>query len=354
MKLSVCMIVKNEQDVLERCLKCAKQVADEIIIVDTGSIDKTKSIAQKYTDKIFDFVWCNDFSKARNFAFEKATCEYIMWLDADDIISKKNIQKIKKIKEKIENVDIVMAKYSICFDCCGNPTYSYFRERIVRRGKFFWQGFVHEVIVPSGKIIYEDFEIWHKKTSESNPRRNLNIYLAHKKQGDVFDARSQYYFAKEYFYLQKYKSAVTNLCKFLKMKNKYLPNQIDAMYTLAKCFMALNKSQKALDVLFDILKNFFVSSEVLCLIGQIFCQQQQYERAKQFYLFATTIKPNFEFGNFVDLDFYYFVPYLQLVWLYYHTNDLKSACYFQKKLEKLYPQREQVVFNKRFFDQLKQ
>lgn len=93
MKLSVCLIVKNEEKVIERCLDCVKKFADEIVVVDTGSTDKTKTLAQKYTDKVFDFVWCNDFSKARNFAFEKATCDYVMWVDADDVISDANAKK---------------------------------------------------------------------------------------------------------------------------------------------------------------------------------------------------------------------------------------------------------------------
>jgi glycosyltransferase involved in cell wall biosynthesis len=67
------MIVKNEEAVLERCLESAKEIADEIIIVDTGSTDKTRKIAKKYTDKVLKFTWIDDFSAARNYAFEQAT-----------------------------------------------------------------------------------------------------------------------------------------------------------------------------------------------------------------------------------------------------------------------------------------
>ena len=84
--ISLCMIVKNEEDVLARCLDCAINFADEIIIVDTGSTDRTKEIAALYTEQVYDFEWIDDFAAARNFAFSKATMEYCMWLDADDII----------------------------------------------------------------------------------------------------------------------------------------------------------------------------------------------------------------------------------------------------------------------------
>ena len=73
--ISLCMIVKNEEAVLDRCLDSIKDAADEIIIVDTGSSDRTKEIAREYTDKVFDFTWENDFSAARNFAFDQAMME---------------------------------------------------------------------------------------------------------------------------------------------------------------------------------------------------------------------------------------------------------------------------------------
>ena len=86
--ISLCMIVKNEEKVLARCLDSVKDLVDEIIIVDTGSGDKTKAIAASYTDKIYDFTWVHDFSAARNFAFSKASCEYIYSADADEVTGK--------------------------------------------------------------------------------------------------------------------------------------------------------------------------------------------------------------------------------------------------------------------------
>lgn len=70
-RFSLCMIVKNEEAVLKDCLDSLQALMDEIIIVDTGSTDRTKEIAAQYTDKIYDFQWCNDFSAARNFAFSR-------------------------------------------------------------------------------------------------------------------------------------------------------------------------------------------------------------------------------------------------------------------------------------------
>ena len=84
MTISVCMIVKNEEKNLAACLDCLQGIADEIVIVDTGSTDATKEIAAKYTDKLYDFAWVDDFSAARNFAFSKATMDYIYSADKNN------------------------------------------------------------------------------------------------------------------------------------------------------------------------------------------------------------------------------------------------------------------------------
>ncbi len=88
------MIVKDEAAVLADCLEGACRFADELVIVDTGSTDETKEIASRYTDRVFDFTWCDDFASARNFSYSKASCDHIMWLDADDRITPENIQSI--------------------------------------------------------------------------------------------------------------------------------------------------------------------------------------------------------------------------------------------------------------------
>jgi len=84
--LSVCMIVRNEEKNITDCLESIKGVADEFVIVDTGSTDKTKEVVSKYTSNIFDFKWVDDFSAARNFSLSKATGDFILSLDADDIV----------------------------------------------------------------------------------------------------------------------------------------------------------------------------------------------------------------------------------------------------------------------------
>jgi glycosyltransferase involved in cell wall biosynthesis len=99
MELSLCMIVKNGAETLEACLKSAISFVDELIIVDTGSTDNTKEICKKFGAKIYDFKWINDFSAARNESLRYATKDWILWMDADDVIPEKSAQKINLLKQ---------------------------------------------------------------------------------------------------------------------------------------------------------------------------------------------------------------------------------------------------------------
>lgn len=90
--ISLCMIVKNEERVLARCLDSLADLVDEIIIVDTGSTDATKEIAARYTEQTYDFVWQDDFAAARNFSFSKASMDYIYVPDADEVLDEDNRQ----------------------------------------------------------------------------------------------------------------------------------------------------------------------------------------------------------------------------------------------------------------------
>ena len=146
--ISLCMIVRDEEAVLGRCLESVKDAVDEIIIVDTGSTDRTKEIAEQYTSQLFTFQWVDNFAAARNFTFSKARMDYQMWLDADDVLMPEDAAALRTLKEELK-ADVVMMPYQVAFDSDGHPTMSYYRERLFKREKGFqWAGAVHETITP--------------------------------------------------------------------------------------------------------------------------------------------------------------------------------------------------------------
>ena len=197
--LSVCIIAKNESEVIGRCLECVKSFADEIVVVDTGSADNTKEIASSYTDKVFDFKWIDDFAAARNFSFSKATMDYVMWLDCDDVIDGASQVAIQQYKRSLETMgcDAFLARYSY------HPSKSITVTRIVKRGSCKWVGFVHEYLAAASKRCYLDFTVTHRKTASSMERdtgRNLRIFMAKLKEKVEFTTRDILYFAKELYW----------------------------------------------------------------------------------------------------------------------------------------------------------
>ena len=193
------MIVKNEEMHIARCLDSIAELVEEIIIVDTGSVDRTVEIVSNYTSKIYSYTWKDDFSDARNYSFSKATMDYCMWMDADDILEETQKDKFLQLKQTLsQDVDIVMMKYNTSFDEVGNPSFSYFRERWVKNNsRYRWVGAVHEVIPPSGSIIYSDIAISHKKINAGDPNRNLNIYRKVLAEGKILDRSEERRVGKE-------------------------------------------------------------------------------------------------------------------------------------------------------------
>lgn len=346
--ISVCMIVKNEEDCIARILSCAQKFADEIIVVDTGSNDNSKKIAKTFTDKVFDFVWCNDFAKARNFSFSLATCDFQMWLDADDFIDEENIQKILKLKNsEINDVDVYMCKYSIGFDNQNHPSLVYDRERIVKRSQnFLWQGFVHEVIVPSGKIEFTDIQIQHRKIHAGNPKRNLNLYNEAIKKGIALSPREQYYYSRELFYNCQFKKATKIFKKFLKTSNPFPPDFLGAHLMLSDCFKNLQQTDKAVQVLLSYIQNNTPTAEICCKLGYLFEQLQLPENAIFWFQSALSC-PKQTFG-FVNEDYDALIPSLELSRLLF-SSDFSTAKIFHEKAKTIRPTHPSVVFNEQFF-----
>ena len=215
--ISLCMIVKNEEMNLARCLDSVAHLVEEIIIVDTGSKDRTVEIASHYTTKVYSHPWKDDFSDARNYSFSKAAMDYCMWMDADDILEEREKDKFLKLKQSLTpDIDMVMMKYHTAFDEAGKPSFSYFRERWIRNcGLYRWIGAVHEVIPPKGRILYSDLGICHKKTGPGSPDRNLKIYQKLLAEGKRLEPRQQYYYGRELYYHEEYKEAVCVFEQFL-------------------------------------------------------------------------------------------------------------------------------------------
>src|SRR6516165_8985780 len=109
-QVSLCMIVRNEEANLGLCLDTAADLVDEIVVVDTGSTDRTREIAAQYGARVYDFRWVDDFSAARNESLRHATGRWIFWLDADDRIDELNRQRLRNLFANLpdENIGFIV------------------------------------------------------------------------------------------------------------------------------------------------------------------------------------------------------------------------------------------------------
>lgn len=173
MKISVCIIEKNEENVLERCLQGAALFADEIIVLDTGSSDSSREIALRYTDKVFDYVWKDDFAAARNASFEKASGDYIMWLDADDVVDAENAAKLSGLKETLRGSTALLMPYERPEHGCV----FYYLRMVKRRTdkKPYWHGIIHEQLIADGPVQFADILIRHAKMGTLDYERNIRM-----------------------------------------------------------------------------------------------------------------------------------------------------------------------------------
>lgn len=350
MKLSLCMIIKNEEKVLARILAKAKLFADEIIIVDTGSTDTSKTIAYQYTDKVYDFEWCDDFALARNFSFSKASFPYIMWLDADDDISSENIAKIIELKKQSLIYDMYMFRYQIAFDEDNSPTFEYYRERIVKNdSKFRWKGFVHEAITLQGKINYCDIAIEHRKLEKSRDTgRNLAIYEKHIAKGETLDARSLFYYSRELYFNNKIDQAIMSFKKYLDQNKGYLPNIVDAHLTLSKCYILKGQFDYAKNILIDSMKYTQPNAEISCALGELYLNENNIPASIFWYTTATISPINMENGGFVQKDYYDFVPFLQLSCAYYKLGSKEKFREYHEKAKAIKPTHPSIINNEKY------
>ncbi len=197
--ISVCMIVKNEEKTLRRCLNSLKGLADEIVIADTGSTDATKEIAQQYTNLVYDFRWTDDFSEARNFVFSRATKEYIYSADADEVLSPENRERFRILKETLlPEIEIVQMKYAnqLQFGTVYNFDEEYRPKLFKRQRNFVWEGPIHETVRLMPVIYDSDIVITHLP-EENHAGRDLASFYRHCMEGYRLPKRLHGLYARE-------------------------------------------------------------------------------------------------------------------------------------------------------------
>lgn len=341
--LSVTLICKNEQSNLERLLPTLT-FADEIVVVDTGSTDNTLQVALDYGCKTYFFEWRDDFAAARNYALSQAACDYVMWLDADDDITRATTREIERWKaDDKDNADTCFIKYRMG----AKSDFWFYRERIIKRCKQCrFKGFIHEVITPFGQVKYlGNAEIIHT-SNESHERRNLEIYRKAIENNRRFSLRDKYYYARTLIENGLFAEAEPILNKFKTNTRAYAPDRAEACKLLARQYIADNNAPKALKELAYSVKLIPPNAETCCLVGDCYFSNGEYSYAAQWYEYAEASKMQTGFIN----DYYKaFYPNLQLSVCYYRLGNYGKAQFYHRLAKAIKPSHPSVTANDKFF-----
>lgn len=285
--ISICMIVKNEEAVLERCLRNFSKAADEIIIVDTGSTDHTWTIASRYTDKIYPYIWKGDFAHARNYSFSKATMDYILCIDADEVLDDENLEKLLALKKVLmPEIDIVQMYYTNQFEY--NTVYNYdkeYRPKLYKRLRHFtFVDPIHEIVRLEPLVYDSEIEIIHKPQGLHSGRDFEGFLSLFEKEGKL-SKRLHNMYAKELFIAGTEDDFIQAIPVFrctVQQGDVSRDTLMEACLVLAHAYRVQNQIilffQYAMKVIC-----MEGCSEICCELGDFYRQQQDLQEAQIWY-----------------------------------------------------------------------
>jgi len=353
------MIVKNEQKTLGRCLESVQGIPDEIVIVDTGSEDSTKEIAQKFTSRVLDFEWIDDFAAARNFSFEHATMDYILWLDSDDVLLPADRAALLELKKTLHpDIDAVSMGYNVSFDENNNLTSSSRRLRLVRRtSNFVWVGVVHEALETNQpyKFLNSDIVVTHQKEiAASGPsRRNLEIFERHIANNCQLRPVDIFNYARELQMHKDFQSAITNYLKFLDTKDVKPELALITLNNLATSYYMVGKPEKEWECTLRSLEYDIPRPEFSCRFGERFIAQEKFPQAIFWYDLALNNPGADPHAWSVDNHpFSTWLPHKQLALCYYRLGNYQRSLEHNRAARGYLPNDPEIATNINFLEGL--
>jgi len=321
--ISLVMIVKNEELILQRCIDSVKNIVDEFVICDTGSTDNTKEIIQAH-GKLFEIPFVN-YVDTKNEALRKATCDYILLMDADEYVLH-GLEKLKAYAE--EGVNAVSAKIIEGTDKI--TVNEYYRNRLWRNnGQWRFEGpGVHEVVCGPGDIIYApDIKVRHDHNyRQNNPEivrakslqyiNLLNTYLVKNPN----NPRALFYLARTYKDLGETTKTIDIYHKYLNTNSSFLDERWQAAFDIALCWKSIGEYDKAFEACDLAIGIDERRAEAYNLKGLLYYNMHNWQKAADY--FEESLKKSFPSNVllFINPREYNFVPL-----------DYLSICYDRMK-----------------------
>lgn len=285
--ITLCMIVKNEEAFLARCLDSLEGLMDEIVIVDTGSTDRTKEIAAKYTDKVFDYKWIDDFSDARNYSFSKSSMDYIYVADADEVLDDANRQEFMNLKQCMdERIEIVQMKYKndIADNNVQNSVLEYRPKLFKRLRSFTWIDPVHETVRLEPVVFDSDIVINHCPAGVHSSR-DFSIFEKCIRRGVGLSKRIRNMYARELLIAgtkDNLCNALSYFCEIYESPDYDTDTRKEAACVLARGFRLNDRPDDFFKyALKDMTEN--SCSEICYELGEYYFNRRDYEEAALWY-----------------------------------------------------------------------
>jgi len=303
MRISACVITKNEEHNIVPCLNSMKSIVDEMIVVDTGSADNTIAIAKTCGAKVYNFIWENDFAAAKNFAIEKAEGDWIIFLDADEFFVKESIGKVKDylILAEEKDVDAIMCQIiNIDADCNNRFKDSFGAIRIFRKSPYIrYKNAIHEELVNIKRdklnitILTEDLKIYHTGYSssivEKKLKRNLEIILNDIKKHGMKEKYYRY-LCDCYHGLKDYEETVKYAKLHIHSKRTSLDSEsivyIKMLYALTQINTPVDEMKKEFE---ETIKIFSDVPDFYAQYANYLFDQKIYAKAMEYYLKAIEV-----------------------------------------------------------------
>ena len=313
--ISVCIIAKNEENHIEECCRHLQPYGFEIVLVDTGSTDHTVELARKYTDSIYHFDWCNDFSAAKNYAIKKASHNWILSLDCDEYIDTLNMNVLQQCMEQYpQSAGRILIRNR--FTENGRTAYEQVRvSRFVNRNFFQFEGAVHEQLVPkpmssdktsagnsssdmssAPKQVYNaPITVLHigydgsEEEMQSKSRRNIAL-LEKELELQGPDPYLFFQLGQSYRKLHDYEKALSYLDAGLAMD---VDPSLDYVQTMVESYgytlLDLNRNQEALNLL-GVYDEFDRRADFVFLMGLIYMNNGLFQEAIREFQKSTTME----------------------------------------------------------------
>lgn len=370
--LSLCMITKNEGENLRGLWQSVKHIVDEWIVVDTGSTDNTIEVAKELGAKVYEepdrfnialtkehvsfFAQYGvkaeigervfEFGRARNFSFSKATKDFILWLDGDDLLigSDRLIQIMNSNLEPKKQLGLhLLYKYEL--DRYQNPIIEHYRERVLpNNGTFKWQGRIHEIIVPTLETEYirvlpEDCHVLHNSSGErkitSGERNTRSLLLDLFEQADNPDPRTLFFLAEGMKIAGKLDKSTELYEKYIKLSG-WDEERCCAAVRLFQAHLLKGDNHKALEWAYKAIKERPDFPMGYSAVAQAYYARDEFNNAERFAKHAiNTDQP--ETLVMVDDKFNRFIPLFVLAETYLHQGAIREALTFSKQAMKYEP-----------------